>query len=138
MSETATEKKEARRPPVWERTFMEVYTDLRRPLPKQLVKQRKQGNQMLDYIAWHDAVKVMDFYALGWKNEIVRSEVIGGKYVVTVRVTLHCSDGIVSREATGLEDESYDKFGDAASNATAMALKRCFAYLGMGLELYQK
>lgn len=122
--------------PTWERNFLDIYDDLRKPIPSVLIKQKKLGGRQIDFITWHDAVKIMDFYAGGWASEIVRSEIVGGKYVVTVRVTLRCNDGTVSREATGLESEDYDTYGDAASNASAMALKRCFAMFGLGIQMY--
>lgn len=138
MSEENETKNNKNRPPVWERTFQEIYEDLRRPIPKRLLREKKLGGRPITFISWHDATRLMDFYCAGWTNEIVRSEIVGGKYIVTVRVTLNCKDGVVFREATGLESEDYDTYGDAASNSSAMALKRCFAYLGLGLELYDK
>jgi hypothetical protein len=53
--------------------------------------------------------------------------------VVTVRISIPCIEGIISREATGTEDEELKGYGDPSSNAEAMALKRAAAKFGLGL-----
>jgi hypothetical protein len=55
-----------------------------------------------------------------------------------VRISIPCLEGIISREATGTEDEELKGYGDPSSNAEAMALKRAAAKFGLGLYLYQK
>ncbi len=63
---------------------------------------------------------------------------IGESLVMTVRITIPCAEGEVYREATGIEDEETSSFGDTASNAESMALRRAAAKFGLGLSLYDK
>lgn len=124
--------------PAFERSISEIEADLRKPIPKQLIRQRRQGGTQIDYISWYDAVKIMSYYAAGWSSEIARIDTIGGKLIMTVRVLVPTKHGVVSREATGQEEEEGVKFGDSTSNAESMALRRAFAKFGLGIGLYDK
>jgi hypothetical protein len=55
-----------------------------------------------------------------------------------LHLSIPCLEGVVSREATGTEDEELKGYGDPSSNAEAMALKRTASKFGLGLYLYQK
>lgn len=136
--EVKTEEKKTRPPGAIERSISEIETDLRKEIPSALIKTRKQGGSMIRYISWHDAVKIMSYYAAGWSYEIRRIESIGGKLIVIVGVSIPTKDGVVYREATGQEEEGFSGYGDSSSNAEAQALKRAFAKFGLGLHLYEK
>lgn len=121
-----------------QRTIVEVLTDLRKPIPARLIKHRVQGGTQIDYIEWHTAAKLLDYFAPGWFSEIRNVSQTDARLVLTVRVTLVCSDGQVSREATGQEELNSKGYGDPSSNAEAMAFKRAAAKCGLGLHLYEK
>ena len=121
-----------------QRTLSEIEADLRKPIPDKLIKTRKQGGTTIRYISWNDAVKIMSYYASGWSSEITRVDSIGGKLVITTKVSIPTKDGIVSRESTGQENEEFSGYGDSSSNAEAQSLKRCFSRFGLGLHLYDK
>jgi hypothetical protein len=138
MKKTEEEKDErAFKHEAGKRSFNEIINDLYKNVPARFIHQRKQGNALIDYISWYDAVKLMDYYAPGWKYE-VRLEQYGEQFYVIARVTLVCSDGEFSREAIGCEDLEGVKYGDTSSNAESMALRRAFAKFGLALHLYQK
>jgi hypothetical protein len=120
------------------RSIREIIKDLSKPVAKRHLRKRKQGGKEILYIAWHDAVKYLDHYASGWNYEIRSIESIGGKLILTVRLSVPCLEGIVYREATGQEDEEKDNYGDSSSNAESMALRRAASKFGLGLYLYDQ
>jgi hypothetical protein len=89
-------------------------------------------------LPWYTAIKYLDHFAPGWSCDVRNLVISDARCVVTVRISIPCLEGIVSREATGTEDEELKGYGDPSSNAEAMALKRAAAKFGLGLYLYQK
>lgn len=120
------------------RSIREIVKDLSKPVAKRHLRKRKQGGKEILYIAWHDAVKYLDHYASGWNYEIRSIESLGGKLILTVRLSVPCVEGMVYREATGQEDEGLESYGDSSSNAESMALRRAAAKFGLGLYLYDQ
>jgi len=120
------------------RSIREIVKDLSKPVAKRHLRTRKQGGREIQYIAWHDAVKYLDHYAAGWNYEIRSIDSIGGKLILTVRISIPCTEGIVYREATGQEDEDLEAYGDSSSNSESMALRRASAKFGLGLYLYDQ
>lgn len=120
------------------RSIREITKDLAKPIAQKHLRKRRQGGKEITYIAWHDAVKYLDHYAPGWNYEISRVDSIGGKLILTVRLSIPCLEGMVYREATGQEDESLESYGDSSSNAESMALRRAAAKFGLGLHLYDQ
>ncbi len=120
------------------RSIREIVRDLSKPVAKRHLRTRKQGGKELTYIAWHDAVKYLDHYAPGWCYEVRRIDSIGGKLILTIRLSIPSLEGVVYREATGQEDETTDSYGDSSSNAESMALRRAAAKFGLGLSLYDQ
>jgi hypothetical protein len=111
---------------------------LSRPLPAQLLKQKKKGGNTLDYLPWYRAVKILNKYAPGWGSEVRSMQQIGDNLCLSVALSIPTSSGIVTREATGIESLNCSSFGDPASNAQSMALRRAAAQFGLGLHLYEK
>jgi hypothetical protein len=56
--------------------------------------------------------------------------------VVKATITIHGSDGSLSRSALGIEESDLDGWGDPTSNASSMALRRAAAIFGLALHLY--
>lgn len=123
---------------VGERTISAIIADLSKRLPDRFISTKRQGGTNIKFISWFHRVKMLDFYAPGWENEIKRIDNIGGKLIITVALTIKASDGVFAREATGQESEEKDTFGDSSSNAEAMALSRASAKFGLGLYLYSE
>jgi hypothetical protein len=120
------------------RSIRDIVKDLTKPVAKRHLRSRKQGGKEITYIAWHDAIKYLDHYAPGWCYEVRSMESIGGKLILTVRLSVPCAEGIVYREATGQEDEDLDSYGNSSSNSESMALRRAAAKFGLGLYLYDQ
>jgi hypothetical protein len=120
------------------RSIRDIVKDLSKPVAKRHLRTRKQGGKEITYIAWHDAVKYLDHYAPGWCYEVRRIDSIGGKLILTIRLSIPALEGVIYREATGQEDESLDSYGDSSSNAESMALRRAAAKFGLGLSLYDQ
>ena len=123
-----------------ERPIASILADLAEPFPEACVATLERKGAKIRYLHWTTVAQWLDFYAPGWEGTITRLETVGGKVVVTYRITLHATEGIFSREATGQEDaELGDKeYGDSTSNAEAMAFKRAAAKFGVGAYLYDK
>ncbi len=138
MSEEKIEELDAKNISTELRSIREIVKDLSKPVAKRHLRKRKQGGKEIFYIAWHDAIKYLDHYASGWNHEIRAINSIGGKLILTVRLSVPCSEGIVYREATGQEDETLEAYGDSSSNAESMALRRASAKFGLGLDLYDQ
>lgn len=119
------------------RPIGEIICDLKKPVARRHLRERTQGGKLIFYLSWSTACKYMDLYANGWFSEIRKTEVIGGKLVMTVRVSIPAKEGLIWREDCGSEDEDKDNYGDAATNAAAQAMKRAFAKFGLGQYLYE-
>lgn len=120
------------------RSIKNIIADLSKPVRDRHLKTRKQGGQHLTYIPWYRAVKYLDLYAAGWSYELRNVAVIGGDCVVTVRLSIPCTEGVVYRDATGRESLECVTYGDPSSNAESMALRRAAAKFGLCLNLYDK
>jgi hypothetical protein len=120
------------------RSIREIVKDLSKPIAQKHLRKRRQGGKEITYLAWHDAVKYLDHYAPGWCYEIRSIDSIGGKLILTIRLSILASEGIIYREATGQEDETLETYGDSSSNAESMALRRAAAKFGLGLSLYDQ
>jgi hypothetical protein len=120
------------------RSIIEIITNLSKPLPDRWLKTRKQGGNTITYIEWHTAVRYLDHHAAGWGYAVKSVSLVGNLVTVVASISIPCLEGVVTREATGCEDSDAKGYGDAVSNAEAMALKRAAAKFGLGLYLYSK
>ena len=120
------------------RAIADIVADLSRPVADRHIRQRKQGGSTLSYIEWHTAAQYLDHYAPGWGWSILSISSQGGLTVVHGALSIPAADGVVTRHATGIEDTDSKGYGDAVSNATAMAFKRAAALFGLGRHLYSK
>ena len=120
-----------------ERSINEIIKDLSKPIAQRHLKTRKQGQTTLTYIAWYDAVKYLDHHASGWSYTIISVHNDEKYCIVQVRISIPCTEGIVSREATGVEELTNRGYGDYVSNACSMALRRAAALFGVGIALYE-
>lgn len=137
-------KPQVKRPKAFGRPIAEIMADLSKPIDPRHLKtkdahNKKSGSKTtLSYIPWYYAVKYLDYYAPGWSYEVRAITPVAGAVALTVRITIPCDEGLVYREATGIEDEETSSFGDPTSNAESMALRRAAAKFGLGLHLYDK
>jgi hypothetical protein len=121
------------------RTLAEILADLKKPPAQKHIRTKRKGGTDLEFIPWYFVIQYLDLYAPGWCYEIRSVTEIKGQVILTVRITIHTSDfGPVWREASGIEEEETNSYGDPSSNAESMALRRAAAKLGFGLYLYDK
>ena len=120
------------------RSIRDIITDLSKPLPKRHLKTRRQGVTELTYIEWHVAVKYLDHFAPGWSYAVKSVSLVGNLVTVISSNSIPAIEGVITREATGCEEADSKGYGDAVSNAEAMALKRAASKFGLGLYLYSK
>lgn len=118
------------------RSIADIVKDLSKPVAPRHLRRRKQGGKELSYIAWHDAVKYLDHYAPGWCYRVVSLEHIKEKVVLIAEISIPSLEGVITRQATGNEDDVTSSYGDPFSNAESMALRRAAAKYGLGLYLY--
>lgn len=121
------------------RPIAAILEDLKKPPAPKHLKIKRKGGSELTFIPWYYVVQYFDLYAPGWCYEIRSVTPLNGQVVLTVRISIPTADcGVVYREATGIEDEETSSYGDAASNAESMALRRAASKFGFGLYLYDK
>lgn len=120
------------------RSIRDIIADLSKPLNARHLKTRKQGGHEITYIEWHTAVKFLDHFAPGWSYAVKSVSLVGELVTVIASISIPCAEGVVTREATGCEEADAKGYGDAVSNAEAMALKRAASKFGLALYLYGK
>lgn len=125
------------------RTLEEILNDFSKPInPKYISKKPtfNKGNKSgeVDYIAWPTMCRLLNEFTRGYWDWKVRTQFLGDRVVIEGSLTIHGSDGSLTREATGNELSETSGYGDPSSNAEAMALRRCAAKFGLGLSLWEK
>jgi hypothetical protein len=120
------------------RSIGDLIADLSRPVNPKRLRTRNQGGKQITYLPWYQAVKYLDHYAPGWSYEVRSVTTVGEAVAITVRILIPCAEGVVWREATGYEPLNVKGYGDPASNAESMALRRAAATFGLCLYLYEK
>lgn len=126
------------------RSIRAIVADLSQPLPQACVAMRPEDGQPVPYLHKETVATLLDTYAPGWHGRVIRIDHIAHKVILTYRVMIPCLEGLVSREATGQEDDvpltkhGKPAYGDSSSNAEAMAFKRAAAKFGVGAWLYDK
>lgn len=123
---------------VGKQTIKQIIDNLSKPIKPEHLKKKKAGGTDITFLPWYNAIKYLDHFAPGWSYEVRNIAHIGTNACVVVRITIPTIDGDVYREATGIEDDDKDGYGDPMSNAESMALRRAAAKFGLGLYLYQK
>jgi hypothetical protein len=138
MTNSSEQLQEVSAPAAGPRSIRDIIADLSKPLAARHLKTRKQGGHELTYIEWHTAVRYLDHFAPGWSYAVKSVQLVGSLITVVASISIPCLEGVVTREATGCEEADAKGYGDAVSNAEAMALKRAASKFHLGLYLYQK
>lgn len=125
------------------RELPEILANLRKPVAANLISSKStytkgQASGKAQYIAWPTLIRLLDERANGFWEWKIRTIIAGDRTIIEGSLTVHGSDGSLTREAAGNESNDVDSYGDPSSNAEAMALRRCCAKFGLGLELWDK
>ena len=117
------------------RPLAAIIADLSQEFPKAEAT-RRQGGQLIRFIPWQIANKLLDRYAPGWSGKITATWNSQARIFLVYEITIPTADGFVTRSATGTELLNCGSYGDPSSNAESMAFRRAAARFGLGLYLY--
>jgi hypothetical protein len=119
-----------------QRTTEETLTELNRPIDPRHFKTRKQGSATLTYVPWATLARHLHHRAAGWCFEIQSVQEVGGSVVVTGRLTIPTTDGLLHYSAVASEPLESKSQAPAAEVAASSCLRRAAALAGLGLELW--
>ena len=125
------------------RTLEEILADFDRPIESQHISKKPSFNKGqrsgdIEFVSWHTLCRLLNQHTGGYWEWKVRTQFSIDRTVVEGSLTIHGTDGSLTREATGNESSEVDGYGDPSSNAEAMALRRCCAKFGLGLSMWEK
>jgi len=115
-----------------------IVESLSKPIPSNLLENKKLGNRTITYIPWYRAVLLLNKFAPGWQWEIRSIHSTSDDLFLVGRLTIPTAEGDVYREATGTNSLKDAPYGDASSNAESMAFRRAAAKFGLALYLYDR
>lgn len=119
------------------RSIKDIIEDLSKPIAAKHLKSKTLKGTKITFLPWYMAVKYLDYYAPGWEYSVKAIQHVKDKVVITVAVSIPCLEGVITREATGNEDDVVGGYGDSFSNSESMALRRAAAKFGLGRYLYE-
>lgn len=139
MAEAQTQTEKPKKPNYQpgERSIKDIELDLAKEIHPSLLRQKKAGGTVLDYIPWWNAIRLLNAYAPGWTNTVEVKQ-IGEKCVLVTGLSIPAKEGVFTRYNVGLEDDDKEGYGDPASNSFSMGFRRTAALFGLGLYLYFK
>ena len=114
----------------------ETLAELHRPIDPRHFKTRKQGNTTLTYVPWATLCKHLHHRCPGFCFEIQSVQEVGGSVVVTGRLTIPTTDGILHYSAVASEKLDSGSMAPPAEVAASSCLKRAAAIAGLALELW--
>ena len=119
------------------RPFLEILSDLQKPVPVRLIKTKVIKGTKIHYLPWPTLVRLLDYYCPGFDWQVT-THYHGDRVVVEGSLTIKAEEGDFTRQSTGTEHSDVDNYGDPTSNSEAMALRRCCGKFGLGLALWEK
>ena len=120
-----------------QRNTEETLAELHRPIDPRHFKTRKQGNTTLTYVPWATLAKHLHHRAPGWNWEIQSVQEVGGSVVVTGRLTIPTTDGLLHYSAVASEKLESGSLAPPSEVAASSCLKRAAAIAGLALELWR-
>lgn len=119
------------------RKLADILADLKKPPARKHLSTKKQGGSSITFMSWYYICDYLDLYAPGWEWEV--EVTVGHERIFAVgHLTLHGSDGAITRHATGTEKLDKDGWGDPSSNAEAMCLRRAACKFGFCRDLWKR
>jgi hypothetical protein len=96
---------------------------------------RGSKSHHVPYIAWFDVFSLLDYLAPIYSFECNENQV-GELFLVKATLTVICTDSELKASALGSESLSSVDFGGCMAEASAQAIRRAAATLGLGRYLY--
>ena len=124
------------------RPLAAITRDLAKPIPKRLIETKPatggRSAQQLKYIPWYRCQKVLDHYTNGfWHYYVKERQWTQTHVVVTVQIDIEHADGVISRQAMGMESAEVSGYGTPIHNAESQAFRRAAARFGVAIDLYE-
>ena len=119
-----------------QRNTEETLAELHRPIDPRHFKTRKQGNTTLTYVPWATLAKHLHRRAPGWCFEIQSVQEVGGSVVVTGRLSIPTTDGLLHYSAVASEKLDSGSFAPSTEVSASACLRRACALAGLGLDLW--
>jgi hypothetical protein len=135
----------------------QIMENLAKPIPENKLKIKTLKGNSIPFVPWYNLVDLLNERCgvSGWEWTIktlyqINSEkattqedgtikLVPNNFIAIVgSLTIHGEDGSITREATGQEPVNVTGYGDSTSNAEAMAIRRCCAKFGLGIDLWRK
>ena len=110
--------------------------DLSRPIDPRHLKTRQQGGITLTYGPWHIIARHLHHRSPGWCGEVQSVQEVGGSVVVTGRLTIPTTDGLLHFSGIASEPLESKSQAPAAEVAASACLRRAAALALLGLELW--
>lgn len=114
-------------------SYEELYPDLHRPFPDEVVQEFQQGGETLSFVAWHRYVQRLNDLVPGrWNSRVSQILETGGNLLLTVEVGIDD----VYHQGTGTAVATKKSWGGAHAEAYSQAFRRACAMHGVGLYFY--
>lgn len=110
--------------------------ELQKPIDPRHFRTRKQGNTTITYVPWAILAKCLTHRAPGWSWEVQNVQEIADCVVVTGRLSLQCSDGLLTFSAVASEPLNGKSFAPAVESCASGCLRRACGLCGLGLDLW--
>jgi len=120
-----------------QRNTKETLAELHRPIDPRHFKTRKQGNTTLSYVPWATLARHLHHRAPGWNWEIQSVQEVGGSVVVTGRLTIPTTDGLLHYSAVASEKLDSGSFAPSTEVSASACLRRACALSGLGLSCWE-
>jgi hypothetical protein len=120
-----------------QRNTEETLAELNRPIDPRHFKTRKQGPATLTYVPWATLARHLHHRAPGWCWEVQTVQEVGSAVVVTGRLSIPTTDGLLHYSAVASEPLESKSQAPAAEVAASSCLRRAAALAGLGLELWK-
>lgn len=114
----------------------ETLAELNRPIDPRHFRTRKQGTITLTYVPWAILAKHLHHRSPGWCLEIQAVQQIGDSVVVTGRLSIPTTDGLLHFSAVASESLNGKSMAPAVETAASSCLRRACALSGLGLDLW--
>jgi len=118
------------------RSTAETIEALQQPIDPRHFRTRKQGNTTVTYVPWAILAKCLTHRAPGWSWEVLSVQTIADCVVVSGRLTLQCSDGLISFGAVASEPLNGKSMAPAVESCASGALRRACGLAGLGIDLW--
>lgn len=134
------------------RPAREIIHHLEKPIPPKFVR-LKEGR--VRYLPWYIIKRLADHICPGWHYRIIsiensegykwkksKKQGVPGEFIpqpvvrIHIRIIIPTKEGTIERDAIGVAALQLHGFGDPVEVASAKALRRGWAILGLGTELY--